>query len=273
MEAQIVTIFCVIDDILKSIGFRDDIQTKMSASEVLTTVVTASMFFGGNQEKARIFLQEHGYIKNMLSKSQLNRRLHRIDVSVWEYIQNTLSYVFKQRNSENRYSVDSFPIEVCHNIRISRCKIYTEEEYRGKCASKHEYFYGIRVLMIVTETGEPIEYCLAPGSHHDNNIFKRLELDLPEGSSLYGDAAFIDYQQEDDLKQDLDLNFFVARKENSKRPHSPSVAYLLNHYRKIVETSFASIIRLFPRKIHAVTSRGFELKICSFILAYSFNCL
>ena len=51
---------------------------RMSDAEVMTTAIVAALFFSGNLEKSRIFLQEHGYIPKMLEKSRFNRRLHKI---------------------------------------------------------------------------------------------------------------------------------------------------------------------------------------------------
>jgi hypothetical protein len=72
-------------------------------------------------------------------------------------------------------------------------------------------------------------------------------------------------------KEDLNLQFFVAKKQNSKAPHPGHVTYLINHFRKCVEASFSSVVRLFPREIHAITSRGFELKVLTFILPFGFS--
>ena len=44
----------------------------------------------------------------------------------------------------------------------------------------------------------------------------------------------------------------------------------IRHY---IETVFSKLSALFARKIHAVTPRGFELKIVCFLLAYSIQCL
>lgn len=57
---------------------RDDPQAQMSTAEVMTVTLVAAAVFDGNQEKSRRFLQEHGYIKAMLSKSRFNRRWHAI---------------------------------------------------------------------------------------------------------------------------------------------------------------------------------------------------
>jgi hypothetical protein len=51
----------------------------MSDSEVLTLAIVAAMFFQGSHKNTRKFLKEYRYIPNMLSKSQLNRRLRAFD--------------------------------------------------------------------------------------------------------------------------------------------------------------------------------------------------
>jgi hypothetical protein len=48
-------------------------------------------------------------------------------------------------------------------------------------------------------------------------------------------------------------------------------AYVNAAARKMVETA-GSLGRLLPKSIHAVTSRGFELKVMLFVLAYSLSC-
>ena len=274
MEMQVITVYCICDDLVKYFEIKDDIQAKMSTSEVLTTAITAAMFFAGNQERARIFLKEHNYIPNMLSKSQFNRRLHAISTHLLESIFDVLGEVFKNTNESNEYAVDSFPISVCKNIRISRSKIYKkQEEYRGKCVSKHEYFYGVRVHMITTIQGDPIEMIIAPGSYHDSTIFKQFQLDLPEKSYLYADSGFTDYKYEDLINDASGINFLVARRSNSKRQHKPWISALISHSRKFIESTFSKINSLFPKSIHAVNAKGFELKVFFFALAHSFNSL
>ncbi len=43
--------------------------------------------------------------------------------------------------------------------------------------------------------------------------------------------------------------------------------------RQYIETVFSRLSAMFSRKIHAVTPRGFELKIVCFLLAFSIQCL
>lgn len=78
---------------------------------------------------------------------------------------------------------------------------------------------------------------------------------------------------EDLVNEASGINFLVMRKSNSKRPHKPWVSALISYARKAIETTFSRITRLFPKSIHAVTAKGFELKVFLFALAHSFNCL
>jgi hypothetical protein len=49
--------------------------------------------------------------------------------------------------------------------------------------------------------------------------------------------------------------------------------FLSTPVRKYIERVFSSITALFSKKIHAVTPRGFELKIVWFVLAFAIQCL
>jgi len=49
--------------------------------------------------------------------------------------------------------------------------------------------------------------------------------------------------------------------------------YLQSRMRKRIETVFSQITSIFPRSINAVTSKGFEIKVFNFILAYTFKLL
>lgn len=291
MDDTITAIYCLCDEFLKAMHRCDDPQTQLSTAEVMTIPLVASTFFGGNIDKTRRFLHEYGYMPTMISKSHLNRRLHAIEPTLWRVLFELLAQTFKKRNEPNQtYAVDSLPVPVCDNIRIRRCRIYPLEEqvaghddddgstpeekksFRGYIASKRRYFYGLRVHLVVTGTGEPVEFSLAAGSEADVAIFKELELDLPEGSIICADKAYTDYDYED-LLEEVGLHLKAQRKKNSKRPLAAWEEFLGKPIRQYIETVFSRLTSFFPKKIHAVTPRGFELKIVCFLLAFSIQCL
>ncbi len=74
------------------------------------------------------------------------------------------------------YVVDSFPVAICDNIRIKRCKILKGEQFRGKHASMRRYFYGVKVQVLTTTNGIPVEFCFVPGSESDVQALKKLPM-------------------------------------------------------------------------------------------------
>jgi len=191
MDATIITIYCLCEDFLKAMPHRrDDPQTRLSTAEVMTIPLVAATFFGGNIDQTRRFLHEYGYMKKMISKSHLNRRIHRIEPALWRVLFELLARVFVERNDPDQtYAVDSLPVPVCDNIRICRCRLYplvegeeghdgtpkNKKPFRGYIASKRRYFYGLRVHLVVTGAGEPVEFALAAGSVADVTVFKELK--------------------------------------------------------------------------------------------------
>ena len=276
MEDTITTTYYLCEEFLKATGHRDDPQVLLSTAEVMTIALVAAAFFGGNIEASRSFLDEYGYIKKAISKSRFNRRLHAIDPCLWRRLFDVLAEVFKHNNATESYVVDSLPIAVCDNIRIRRCKLYPPQEhgeaFRGYIVSKRRYFYGLRVHLVTTGAGEPVEFCLAAASEADISLLKEMSLDLPEGSIIHADKGYTDYHYED-LLEEIGLRLKAQRKKRSKRPMPAWEEFLSKPTRQYIETVFGKVNALFSRKIHAVTPRGFELKIVCFLLAFSIQCL
>jgi hypothetical protein len=69
------------------------------------------------------------------------------------------------------------------------------------------------------------------------------------------------------------LHLKAQRKKRSKRPMPVWEEFLSKPIRQYIETVFSKLSALFSRKIHALTPRGFELKIVCFLLAFSIQCL
>lgn len=207
MDDAIITIYCLCDGFLKAIGHRDDPQARMSTAEVMTVPLVAATFFGAN-----------------IDKSRLNRRIHAIEPKLWRVLFELLAQAFKERNANQMYVVDSLPVAVCDNIRIRRCRLYPPEEspgaFRGYVPGKRRYFYGLRVHLVVSGKGEPVEFSLEAASEADIKVFKNLELDLlPEGSTIFADKGYTDYDHDDLLEEagGLHLSKLSARRTQRGR--------------------------------------------------------
>ena len=67
------------------------------------------------------------------------------------------------------------------------------------------------------------------------------------------------------------INLRIARKSNSKMPHEPWQNFLISDSRKRIETTFSQISSMFPKRIHAVTTDGFLMKVILFIFVFTIN--
>jgi hypothetical protein len=256
---------------LKSLHHYEDTQCQMSDAEVMTTAITAMLYFKGNFSLASCYLYEQNYIPKMLGKSRFNRRLHRIaDLFLTLFLR--LGETWKQLNEKSVYVIDSYPIAVCDNYRIKRSKIYQGEDFRGYIASKKRYFYGLRIHILVTEHGEPVEFFLEPGAFSDTRALGLYNFDVPGLSFITGDKAYNDYTIEDVMRE-AGLELIPLRKKNSLRPVPAYMTYFQACIRKVIETTGSLIERLLPKSIHAVTPKGFEIKVALFVLACSINFL
>ncbi|WP_228061955.1 transposase [[Phormidium] sp. LEGE 05292] len=117
-----------------------------------------------------------------------------------------IGMVIKASNTNVEYLLDSFPVAICDNIRICKSRLIHSEDYRGYIASKKRYFYGVRVQLLSTSDGIPVEFVFLPGAANDVRGLNALPLNLPPLSEVYADSAYTDYLAEDTLK----LNHFTS---------------------------------------------------------------
>lgn len=268
-EDKIIALYCIVDDLLKEMHHYEDRKVRVSDSEVITTAFVSVLYFGGHLDNARHFMKLKGYVPQMLGKSRFCRRLHRLS----DFVLTLLFYLgkkLKDMAGAATYRLDSFPVAVCDNIRISRCKILRDEAFRGRQAAMRRYFYGVRV-QVLTLGGIPVEFCLVPGSEHDVNALSKLPLDVAPESCIFMDAGYTDYLAENDLFEAEGIVAKVARKSNSKRVDAPHERFLKQYMRKSIETDFSQIKAKMLRSIHAVTQQGFLLKVALFVIAFAFE--
>jgi hypothetical protein len=113
---------------------------------------------------------------------------------------------------------------VCDDMRIKRNKLYPEEMFRGYLPSKKRYFYGLKVHLLVTTDGQPVEFFLTHGGFGDVAALKYYAFALPAGSIIYADRAYNDYEIEELLKEVNTFSFYrCGRKTRSACCHHMSL--------------------------------------------------
>lgn len=115
---------------------------------------------------------------------------------------------------------------------------------RGRQASKKRYFYGFKVYLLVTSVGEPVEFFLSEGSLHDIEGVRRLPLDLPEGSNLWGDKAYQDQKEQWLLQDAAGVRAVALKRRNARQPLPQCLVYLTQVTKQQVETAFNLMDRM-----------------------------
>jgi hypothetical protein len=269
LRDKVIAIYCLVDDLLQTCGHQTPEGCRCSDAEIITTALVSALLFKGNQSLALDYMRTHNMAPVLPLKSGFTKRLHRLADLLYSLFQQ-MGAIVKELNCSGSYILDSFPLAVCHNIRISRSKLLKGELYRGLCASKHQYFYGVKVQVITTAGGIPVECCFVPGSEHDSEAISQLLWDFEPGDRIYDDSGYTWYVFED-IAADAGIDILTARKKNTKRKDQPYEAYLKDYYRKQIETSFSQITDLMPKALHAVTPEGFFIKALLFVMAFQFS--
>lgn len=268
-DYKIIAIYCLVDDLLKALHHYEDGRVRVTDAEVITTAFVSALYFGGHLDNGRMFMKLNGYVPAMLSKSRFSRRLHRLSDLVLELFYR-VGQVLKDRAGAADYQMDGFPVAICENMRIRRCRLFSGERFRGKHSAMGRYFYGIRVH-VLTWQSIPVEFCLVPGRENDTRALYKLPLQVAPRSSIYLDAGYTDYRAEDQCLEAEGIYLKVERKANSRRKDSPSAALLKNRMRKQVETTISLIKARMLHSIHATTQQGFLLKVALFVIAFTFE--
>jgi DDE family transposase len=269
MEMYATIVYVISEEVLRILELEDDSQSKMTNAEVITFAILTAKFFSGNYKMARYLCKKLGLFPDILSNSRINRRIHNIAWTYWHAIFCFLSFLSKQADDTCYFAVDSFPVSYCQKNRIDKRKRFLNPEYLGFAASKKRYFCGIKVHMIVTNQGRPVEVYFRPGAESDVNVLWKMELDIPPHSMLYADGAYNCFDLEDVL-QDESIHLLAKRGSKAKnRKRSFIEEREISSKRQMIETAFSCITGLFPRYIKSRTENGFLIKVFCFVLAYS----
>lgn len=272
MDDLVISIFITIDDFLQAERIEEPKNVTVYNSEILTTAIVAAKFFGNNFVMAMSYMKKY-LIPAMLSKSQFIRRIHRLKAyitRIFDYLLiNKYFEVADIEDAKEVYIVDTFPVKICENARKERCRLTKgyDKKYLGYIASKKEYVYGLKVSVLTTLQGLPVDVIIADASEHDVKIFDKHEMTLFSRSKIYADKAYNSMALEAELFRNYDVELLPIRKNNYKGKIDEQAEALKYKRRKRIETTFSEIQFRFPKFLHCVKLDGLILKLFLAIVA------
>jgi hypothetical protein len=261
-DTLIVTVYVVLDDLLRALGHRTDPRAHTSDSEVLTVGVIAACQFQNHHERALCILRGMGYLSGSLSISRFNRRFHALA----HRLSDAIDLLAAVLTTGAVFVIDSVPLPVCRRARAWRCKKVRGAEYCGYCAAKEEKFFGWRLHLIVTPAGVPASFDLLPASYHDLTPVHELIERLPSGATLYADKGYNSADDEAWIVGETGIRLIPRRRENME-PNTLAEWFGLRRYRGRVETVGSQLEAWGAQRLHARTHEGWLCKVLASVFA------
>jgi len=201
----------------------------------------------------------------LLERSRFNRRSRQL---IW-LLQLIRQAMNDQAPSNNMVIMDSFPLPLCQSVRNHRASIFEGVADIGYNASKHLWFYGFKVHMLVTLSGYILNYIVTSASVHD---IKAVE-DLLEGcqqSVILADLGYLSQALKDRLKQ-RGYHLWTPLRQNMGSASQHNNGRLLA-MRRTIETCFSELCALFDMEhTFARGVAGLQLRIEQILLAYNLS--
>ena len=179
LESFIVTVFCLIDDVLRDI-FPHKLRQRgpapvLADSEVLT-IETVGEFLGldTDQELHAYFRRHFGHLFPRL------RTVHRTTflrqaANLWAVKRVLWQHLASATHHDAAVAlIDSLPVPVCRFARASRCRTFAGFATFGHDALAHQTYYGPRLHLRVTWPGVITAAALAPARAADGTVAPQL---------------------------------------------------------------------------------------------------
>lgn len=272
---SLVELFCLVDDfcqefephweqfMLKHNLRQRRRQARLSLSEVMTIIIYFHQSGYRNFKAFYLFhVQLHlkSEFPNLVSYSRFVRLMHQAFVPL-------MLFVWSQRGQCTGISfVDSTTLQVCHNRRIQRHKVFAGLAARGK--SSMGWFYGFKLHLVVNEHGEILAFQLTPGNVDDRQPVPLLFQDL--FGKVFADKGYISKDLFEQLMPKVQL--ITGLRKNMKNILMPLSDKLLLRRRAIIETihdQLKNISQIEHSRHRSVTN--FLVNLFAGLLAYCFQ--
>jgi transposase len=125
--------------------------------------------------------------------------------------------------------MDATKLQVCHNRRIERHRVFQEIAARGKTCV--DWFFGFKLHLVCNEQGELLNISVTPGNTDD----RKPVLNLLEGLSgkVLADRGYISQSLFETLLTQMGIQLIATPKRNMKNELMPLMDKLLTRKRSI----------------------------------------
>jgi hypothetical protein len=237
-----LAIFCEIDDFCRQFepkfnrqviadGTRKRIKpSRMSRAEVMTILV---LFHRSGFRDLKTFYTEmvckywRCDFRNLLSYNRFVELQRDSLILLGAFMQTRLG------KCSGVSFVDSSKLPVCNNLRIQQNKVFEDVAKRGKTSTG--WFYGFKIHLIVSDTGEILAWQMTLGNVDDRKPVPNMTKCL--WGKLFGDKGYIS-QKLTELLGEENVQLITKVKKNMKNKFISVFEKLMLRKRAIIETIY-----------------------------------
>jgi hypothetical protein len=167
------------------------------------------------------------------------------------------------------HRLDGVPIPVCRNCRGHRCRTFRDGAAWGDCATKTEYFHGLRGPLVITLAGTAVAFTVTSADIDERAVVPNLYGTIR--GLLIGDKGFIS----GDLKLEAaahEIDLQTPLRKNMPDGRDPGAVARLMRIRRAVETAIGKLSEMFAAQTtKARDLPSFVNRMARKLLAYNFS--
>ena len=274
----LLTIFVLVDDWYQAYAsdYRKGVpgqKPEFSDSEVMTIMLAMDFipFPRERQFVAYIRANHLALFPKLLDQSQFNRRARAVATLVEGFRQHWLVRLGVTLTCEGL--LDTKPVPVVGYRRSKKRSDFQGSADYGYCASKKMYYYGYKLVAIITLDGIPWLYDLVPANTDERQAADEL-LDRLSGFDLYADKGFLGKAWQRQTHQLTGNRVWTPKRKNQSLQRPAAFQVWLNRLRLRIEGLFneiqnvgKNVERLLAKTVPGLCSR-IVAKMTSHLLKY-----
>jgi hypothetical protein len=225
---MLTTIFCEIDDFCKlyekdfgKVLLKDGVQKRVRESRlVLSEIITILIYakFSGYKNFKIFFYNQQEQLKkdfpNLVSYSRFVELQKYVQLPLFGYLRICL------KKCTGHSYIDSTKLSVCRVQRRYSHKSLSCVARLSKTSTG--WFYGCKLHLIATPTGEIIDFALTKGNIADNNHQLIFKLCRSIHGKLYGDKGYMLKKKYIDILRTKSVQIITSVRKNMKKSLPPA---------------------------------------------------
>lgn len=275
LETFLISLYVVVDDWWKRHHHRPSRRAgrppSLTEAEVLTLAILSQWPRWRSERDfwrfADVYLR--GYFLNLLSQSQLNRRIRDLEPEVRALQRNLAESLVE--SSEVYHILDTTLIPAVVRVRACRKGLFAGQASFGRCASKTEWIYGFKVALSVSPEGVILAFGLAEASSDERPIGEFLMASDGHDAFL-ADKGFSSVEWEKHWLKTYGSLVAATPQKSARRAWPKEACKWASGKRQLIEGVIDQLKDIFALERHrAKTLEGLLTRLAAKVAAYTFG--